>query len=83
MQEDFKVMSKMNLPSLGIAVKTLFTGYLLVMGVGIIMALLQILLTHGMADGKFGVSVDDIVYSYHGNKNSSKLETKLNGLYER
>jgi len=32
-----------------------------------------------MADGEFGVSVDDIVYSYHGNRNSSKLEVKLNG----
>jgi len=76
---DNNIMTKMNLPSLGIAVKTLFTGYLLVMGVGILMALAQILLTHGMADGKVGVSVDDIVYSYHGNRNSSKLEVKLNG----
>jgi len=74
-----KGLSAMNLPSLGIAVKSLFTGYLLVIGIGIIMAILQILLTHGMADGKFGVSTDDIVYSYHGNKNSSKLESKLNG----
>jgi len=74
-----RVMSQMNLPSLGIAVRTLFTGYLLVMGIGILMSLAQILLTHGMADGEFGVSVDDVVYSYHGNKDSSKLEAKLNG----
>jgi len=68
-----------NLPSLSISVKTLFTGYLLVIGIGILMSMAQILLTHGMADGKFGISVDDIVYSYHGNRNSSKLEVKLNG----
>lgn len=68
-----------NLPSLTLPVKTLFTGYLLVMGIGILMALAQILLTHGMADGKLGVSVDDIVYSYHGNKDNSLLESKLNG----
>ncbi|WP_289401874.1 hypothetical protein [Sulfurovum xiamenensis] len=74
-----KVMGQMNLPSLGIAVRTLFTGYLLVMAVGFIMSGIQILLTHGMADGKLGVSVDDVVYSYHGNRNSSKLEVKLNG----
>ena len=71
--------SRMNLPSLSIAIRTLFTGYLLVVGVGILMALVQIMLTHGMADGELGVSVDDIVYSYHGNRNSSKLESKLNG----
>ena len=70
---------RFNLPSLSLPVKALFTGYLLVMGIGILMALAQILLTHGMADGELGVSVDDVVYSYHGNKNSSKLESKLNG----
>ncbi|MEO8332355.1 MAG: elongation factor-1 alpha [Gallionella sp.] len=40
------------------------------------------MLTHGMADGKFGLSVDDIIYSYHGNHdgpNASKLEAKLSG----
>jgi len=40
------------------------------------MAGAQILLTHGMADGKLGLSMDDIVYSYYGN---SRLEAKLNG----
>ena len=39
----------------------------------------QILFTHGMADGEFGISIDDIVYSYYGNRSNSKLETKLNG----
>lgn len=68
-----------NLPSLNLSVRTLFSGFLLVMGVGFLMAGAQIMLTHGMADGEFGVSVDDIVYSYHGNRNSSKLEVKLNG----
>ncbi len=37
------------------------------------------MMTHGMADGKFGLSVDDIVYSYYGNRHGSKLESKLNG----
>jgi hypothetical protein len=57
----------------------LFTGYLLVIGVGLLMSGVQILLTHGMADGKFGISIDDIVYSYYGNRSNSKIETKLNG----
>lgn len=43
------------------------------------MAGLQIMLTHGMADGKPGLSVDDIVYSYYGNRSGSKLEIMLNG----
>ncbi|MBF6056771.1 MULTISPECIES: elongation factor-1 alpha [Thiomicrorhabdus] len=69
----------LNLPSLSLPIKSLFTGYLLVAGLGLLMAGAQIMLTHGMADGKFGLSVDDIVYSYYGNREGSKLEAKLNG----
>lgn len=68
-----------SLETLALPVKALFTGYLLAMGLGLLMAGAQILLTHGMADGKPGLSVDDIVYSYYGNRQGSKLEGKLNG----
>ena len=67
-------LQKLNLPH-----KALFTGYLLVIGLGLLMAGAQIMLTHGMADGKLGLSVDDIVYSYYGNRSGSKLESMING----
>lgn len=60
-------------------IKVLFTGYLCTVGIGYFFALIQILFTHGMADGKFGLSVDDIVYSYYGNRSGTVLEQKLNG----
>lgn len=69
----------LNLPNLPWSLKALFTGYLLVIGVGLCMAGLQIMLTHGMADGKIGLSKNDIVYSYYGDRTHSKLESKLNG----
>lgn len=69
----------MNLPSLALPVRVLFTGYLLAIGLGLLMAGLQIILTHGMADGKVGLSLDDIVYSYYGDRGNSKIEAKLNG----
>ena len=59
--------------------KVLFTGYLCAVAIGYLFALIQILFTHGMADGKFGLSVDDIVYSYYGNRSGTALEIKLNG----
>jgi hypothetical protein len=59
--------------------KVLFTGYLCTVAVGYLFALIQILFTHGMADGKLGLSVDDIVYSYYGNRSGTALELKLNG----
>lgn len=67
------------LPDLPIALKSLFTGYIMVVGLGLLVAGGQILMTHGQADGKFGISVDDIVYSYYGDRTNSKLENKLNG----
>ncbi len=72
-------LTRTHLNNLALPVKALFTGYLLAIGVGLMMAGAQILLTHGMADGKFGLSVDDIVYSYYGNRTGSTLEAKLNG----
>ncbi len=69
----------LNLPNMPTPIKVLFAGYLLVVGLGLTMAGLQIMLTHGMADGKPGLSVDDVVYSYYGDRSSSKLEAKLNG----
>ncbi len=68
-----------NLISFGTSIKLLFTGYLTTVGTGYIMALIQILLTHGMADGKMGLSLDDVVYSYYGDRSGSVLESKLNG----
>ncbi len=68
-----------NLKDLNLPVKVLFTGYLCTVGIGYFFALVQVLFTHGMADGKFGLSVEDIVYSYYGNRSGSIMETKLNG----
>lgn len=68
-----------NLSNLPLALKALFTGYILVIGLGLLMAGGQIMLTHGQADGKAGLSLDDIVYSYYGNRTGSTLENKLNG----
>ncbi len=74
-----KIGAGVGLPSLSLPIRTLFTGYILVVGIGLLMAGAQVLLTHGMADGKFGISINDIVYSYYGDRSNSKLETKLNG----
>ncbi len=74
MARDFSALKNLDTP-----VKVLFTGYLTTVAVGYLFALIQILFTHGMADGKFGLSLDDIVYSYYGNRSGTMLETKLNG----
>ncbi|MDT4329529.1 hypothetical protein ACQE3E_05715 [Methylomonas sp. MED-D] len=74
MAREFSTLRQLDIP-----VKVLFTGYLTTVAVGYLVALIQILFTHGLADGKFGLSIDDIVYSYYGNRSGTMLETKLNG----
>ncbi len=69
----------LNLSNISTSLKSLFTGYLTIVAIGYLMALVQIQFTHGMADGELGLSVDDIVYSYYGKRSGSVLETKLNG----
>ncbi|MCP4870161.1 MAG: elongation factor-1 alpha [Proteobacteria bacterium] len=69
----------LNLPSLSVSLRVLFTGFLVVIGLGIAMSGVQVLLTHGMADGKLGVSRDDIVFSYYGNRSDSRMAAKLAG----
>ncbi len=69
----------LRLGKLSLTYRVLFTGFLLVIGCGLMMAGAQIMLTHGMADGKPGLSMNDIVYSYYGNRSGSKLEAALTG----
>ncbi len=69
----------LTLGKLSLTYRVLFTGFLLTIGLGLCMAGAQIMLTHGMADGKPGLSMNDIVYSYYGNRSGSKLEAALTG----
>lgn len=72
-------MKELTLADFPLALRVVFSSFLLTIGVGLLMAGAQIMVTHGMADGKPGLSIDDIVYSYYGNTNNSKIEGKLNG----
>jgi hypothetical protein len=51
----------MNLSNIPLSLKALFTGYIVVVGVGLMMAGAQIMLTHGQSDGKPGLSIDDVI----------------------
>ena len=74
-----KGLRGINLVNLGRSIKLVFTGYLMIVAFGYVIAIGQLLVTHGMADGKFGLSINDIVYSYYGNSSGTVLEGKLTG----
>lgn len=69
----------LNLSNLSLPIKFLFSGYLLVVAIGYGLTVAQILLHRGVADGKFGLSLNDIAYRHYGSRPASVLESKVNG----
>lgn len=59
--------------------KLLYTAFLLIMGVGYLMAMVFLYTTHRGYDGKPGLSIEDIVYTYYGNRSGTRLEAALRG----
>ncbi len=64
---------------LPVSMRTLFTSALLVMGLGYLFALIYVLASHGGLDGRRGLSVEDIILTYGGSTEGTRLETALQG----
>jgi len=64
---------------LPVSMRTLFTGALLVVGLGYLFAILYVFAAHSEADGKSGLSVDDIKITYSGSSETTPLEKALRG----
>ena len=54
---------------ISVSERILNTVFLLTIGLGYLMALANMYYTHQGLDGKAGLSVDDVVISYHGSNN--------------
>ncbi len=63
----------------GLSEKLLYTAFLLLMGTGYLMALVYLYTTHEGHDGKPGVSMQDIVDTYYGNRSGTRLEAAVRG----
>ena len=62
-----------------LSMRTLFTGTLLVLGIGYLFAMIHIYNSHAGRDGKPGISVEDVAIAYSGNKEATKLEAAMMG----
>src|SRR5210317_1057466 len=61
------------------SMKILYTGTLIVLGVGYLFAMIHIFASHAGRDGNPMLSVDDLIIAYSGSKTDTKLESALNG----
>lgn len=59
--------------------KLLFSGFLVLVGVGYLMALTLIYFTDAKLDGKPGLSIQDIADNYYGNRSGTRLEAAIRG----
>lgn len=64
---------------LPISMRALFTGALLVLGLGYLFAALYVFAAHAGADGQPGLSVEDIKITYSGSAEVTSLEAALRG----
>ena len=62
-----------------ISEKLLYTSFLLLVGLGYLMAMSYLYVTHEMNDGKPGLSVEDVANSYYGNRSGTRLEAAIRG----
>ena len=59
--------------------RLLYTSFLLLMGTGYLMALVYLYTSHEGHDGKPGLSIEDIVDTYYGNRSGTRLEAAIRG----
>ena len=64
---------------LPLSMRVMFTGTLLVLGLGYAFAALYVYAAHSGADGETGLSLEDIKITYSGSDESTHLETALRG----
>lgn len=59
--------------------KLLYTSFLLLIGLGYLMAISYLYVTHENNDGKPGLSIEDVASSYYGNRSGTRLEAAIRG----
>ncbi len=65
---------------ISVSERILNTVFLLTIGLGYLMALANMYYTHQGLDGKAGLSIEDVVISYHGGNNQTRLGLAINGI---
>jgi hypothetical protein len=67
---------------ISVSERILNTVFLLTIGLGYLAALANMYYTHQGLDGKAGLSVEDVVISYHGSSTETRLGTAIKGIME-
>jgi hypothetical protein len=64
---------------LPLTLRVVYTGGLVVLGIGYVFAMIHIYLSHAGRDGEPGLSMRDVVLAYSGSEEETRLEAALKG----
>ena len=67
---------------ISVSERILNTVFLLTIGLGYIVALINLYYTHQGHDGKPGLSIEDVMINYHGSGTQTRLGSAINGAME-
>jgi len=72
-------LGSIRLTKLPLPLKVLVTCFLLLMGAGYLVSMLNLYLTYSLVDGKPGVSPDDLKRAFYGDRKRTMLAAKIDG----
>jgi hypothetical protein len=64
---------------LPLTLRVVYTGGLIVLGVGYVFAMIHVYVSHAGRDGRPGLSTGDLVIAYSGSRQETRLEASLKG----
>ena len=67
---------------ISISERILNTVFLLTIGLGYVVALVNMYYTHQGRDGRPGLSIEDVIINYHGSATQTRLANAINGVME-
>ena len=70
-------MAKRRFYDCNLSEKILYTSFLILMGIGYLMAITYLYISHQGHDGKPGLSIHDVAETYYGNRSGTRLEAAL------
>ncbi len=72
-------MTEKRFSNCSVSEKLLHTSFILILGIGYLFATFLIFYTVSKKDAKPGLSIEDIIIKYHGNRSGTKLEAAITG----
>ena len=71
--------SQVRLRALPLPLKLLVTIFLIVLGIGYLISMMNLYLTYNLTDGVPGLTANDLKRAFYGDRNNTRLAAKING----